>query len=155
MFLCILPLGCVCMQHPAQLEPNPQQVPRCRQPSREDTRTWPEPLETQVNSSIIINPGPKTLFNTSESIYCRESMCNMHRKSSLMHCWNDEWIVRNADTPVGEFGAEKTFAFIDNIQWFFFMQPFTQAYGPIWDRRMNTVSCAFIEHTEISASVIH
>lgn len=49
------------MQRPVQLVPNPQRVPRCRLPSREDTRTGQEPLEThEKRTSLIIHPGPKT-----------------------------------------------------------------------------------------------
>lgn len=74
-----LPSGCVYMQHPVQLVPNPQRVPRCHQPGQEDTRTGPEPLETHQNISLINYSSPKAQFNTSESIiiWC-EPMSKMH-----------------------------------------------------------------------------
>lgn len=49
---CLLPWGCVYMQHPVQLVLNPQRAPRCRQQGREDTRTGPEPLETNRNPGV-------------------------------------------------------------------------------------------------------
>lgn len=39
------------MQHPVRLILNPQRVPHCRLLGREDTKTGPEPLETQKHES--------------------------------------------------------------------------------------------------------
>lgn len=65
------------MQHPIQLVPNPQRVPRCRQPGQEDTRTAPEPLQTHRNTSPMIQPRP--MISTNNVILCIvEMMCEFH-----------------------------------------------------------------------------
>lgn len=48
-----LPWGCVYMQRPIHLTPNPQWVLRCHLLDPVDTRTGPEPLEGYRNTHIV------------------------------------------------------------------------------------------------------
>lgn len=139
---CFLPWGRVCMQHPVQMIPDLQQVPRCRLPGQEDTRTGPGPLETQRSKSPITHSGEwsKTWANNLwEHLLLRTYVQNAHKLVKVEFYAQLKWIsIQTYWKKYFKSCEEKKVKCCHLVTLFSLSCP--QFYRPCWDHGTNRAS---------------